>query len=230
MNTFKYAVFAFELEGLAEDLRIVDTVQASFQKLAKAVGAFVQVVKSMEQAGPAIDAFKEKNCGSAYNLAVINLNQFPSAPELEFLLGEKVLGDPRSIFLVSLRGIQAPIYSVARVKVEREAQRIAEGSLYGAPSCVDTYTPANRAETAARVAEVLNAYLEEDELREKARLSGTVLPSALSPATELMRRSSTVFFGRRPGQTSTFMRPASRAAANQATKPDGTGTSGTARP
>jgi hypothetical protein len=229
MSTFKYAVFAFELEGLAEDLRIMDAVAAAFQKLPKAAGAFVQVVKSMGQAGPVIDAFKEKSCGSAYNLAVINLNQFPSAPELEFLLGEKVLGDPRSVFLVSLRGIQAPIYSVARVKVEREAQRVAEGSLYGAPSCVDTYTPANRAETAARVAGILNAYLEEDELREKARLSGTVLPSALSPATEMMRRSNTVFFGRRPGQTSAFMRPASKGARGQETQANGAGANGTIR-
>jgi hypothetical protein len=226
MEAFKYAIFAFEPEGLVEDLKVVDAVCAEFKKQPKSASASVQVVKSVDAAGPVIDAFKAKTCGSAYNVALLNLNQFPSAPELEFLLSVPVLGDPRSVFLVSLRSIQAPIYSVARVKVEREALKIAQGTLVGAPSCIDTYTAANRAETATRVAQILNAYLEEEDMREKAKLTGMVLPSALSPATELMQRATTIFFGRRSGKTSAIMRPVSKIMANDSRPEGGSSSSG----
>jgi hypothetical protein len=226
MSAFKYAILAFEQEDLAEDLRVVDSICAEFQKQPHSASASLQVVKSVDAAGPVIDAFKARNCGSAYNVALLNLNQFPSAPELEFLLSVPVLGDPRAIFLVSLRTIQAPIYSVARVKVEREALKISQGTLAGAPSCIDTYTTANRAETAGRVAQILNAYLEEEEMREKAKLTGMSLPSALSPATELMQRSSTVFFGRRSSKTSAFMRPVSRTTQDDARTHGGASDSG----
>jgi hypothetical protein len=47
-----------------------------------------------------VQEFRAKACGSAYNIALINLNQFPSADLLEFLLSSSVLGDPWTAFVM----------------------------------------------------------------------------------------------------------------------------------
>ena len=198
MEEFKYAIFGFEQAALPDELRIVDLIIQEFQKLPHAQDTRFEVSGSLDAAGAEIDAFKAKTCGSAYNLALFNLNQFSSPAELTFLLGAKVLGDPRSVFLATLRTIHGPVYSIAREKVEREAEAIAQGTLHGAPSCIDSYTSAGRTESAALSAQILNAHLEETEQRARTKQTGIIFPNVFSKASELMRRSTTIFCGHRP--------------------------------
>jgi hypothetical protein len=197
MQAFKYAIFSLELASLPEELRIVETVEKHFKRQATAPDTLFQTCGTIDEAAAMIDDFKNKTCGSAYNVALINLNLFSSPEELSFLLGGQVLGDPRTIFMVTLRGIQGPTYAIAREKVEREADAIMQGVRHGAPSCVDSYTAQGRPESAQRIAEILNAFLEEEEQRMKNRQTGIVLPHALSKAHDLMRRTTTIFCGHR---------------------------------
>lgn len=197
MDAFKYAIFTLELASLPEDQRIVAMVHGQFKRQRMVHETLFQSADSIEQAAAHIDEFKAKTCGSAYNVALINLNQMSSPEELAFLLGGSVLGDPRTIFMVTLRGIHGPTYGIARDKVEREADLIMQGQRQGAPSCVDSYTPAGRAESAQRIAEILNAFLEEEEERAKTRQTGMITPHTISKAYDLMRRTGTIFCGHR---------------------------------
>ncbi len=202
MEAFKYSIFALELAALPDDLRLVGLISEKFKTLPHGQDTLFQTSSSVDEAGAQIDAFKAKTCGSAYNLALINLNQFSTPEELAFLLSGKVLGDPRSVFLATLRSIHGPVYSIAREKVEREAEAIAKGALHGAPSCIDSYTAAGRVESATLIAQILDAHLEEMEQRARSKQTGMIIPNALSKAGELMRRSTTIFFGHRSGTKS----------------------------
>ncbi|MCW8133220.1 MAG: hypothetical protein KIS92_22940 [Planctomycetota bacterium] len=197
MDAFKYAIFSLELATLPEEQRIVEQVEGHFKRLRLAQETLFQRASSLEEAAALIDDFKAKTCGSAYNVALINLNLMSSPEELAFLLGGPVLGDPRTIFMVTLRGIHGPTYAIARDKVEREADLIMQGQRQGAPSCVDSYTAAGRPESAQRIAEILNAFLEEEEERVKSRQTGVYVPHTFSKAHDLMRRTTTIFCGHR---------------------------------
>ena len=193
---FKYSIFGFEETGLAKELRIVEQIKDLFFKLPYGKETLLQIAGSMDEAAKLIDQYKARSCGSAYNLALVNLNRYPSEGELSFLLGAAVLGDPRTVFLNTLRNTQGATYTWAREKVEREAEWIAMGRMSGAPSCIDAYSSVNRMETAERAAQILNAHLEEDEMRSNARRTGKPLP-VLSPTSEIMKKSKTVVWGRR---------------------------------
>jgi len=205
MQEFKYAIFALEFQTLPEELKIVDLVEAEFKRQPLAQDTLFQKAGSIDEAAVLIDDFKAKTCGSAYNVAIVNLNLLASPEELSFLLSGAVLGDPRTVFMVTLRGIQGQTYAIAREKVEREAEAISSGSRFGAPSCVDSYTAQGRPDSAQRIGEILNAFLEEEEQRIKNRQTGIVLPHVLSKAHDLMRRTNTIFCGHRPHSNSSVM-------------------------
>lgn len=195
---FKYAIFAYEDAGLADNLKVVDELARAFAEQPHGADTAFHVTRTMDEAGDAIDGFKARNCGSAYSLAVLNLNNFPSAPELEFLLSGPVLGDPKTVFLASMRAIKGPAYAFARAKVDRENNRIVRESLFGAPSCVEFYAPDRIPETAVLVAEVLNAILDDKDASSRSRQTGMVLRARDSKAREAMGRSATLYAGRYP--------------------------------
>ena len=63
------------------------------------------IADSLDEAAVCVDTFKAKNCGSAYTLAVLNLNMFGSSDEFNFMMQASVLGDPRMIFIASLKSM-----------------------------------------------------------------------------------------------------------------------------
>jgi len=201
METFKFAIFALELAGLPEDIRLAKAIGEAFDKLPLAKDTLFQTAGSIDEAASTIDQFKSKTCGSAYSVAVLNLNQLNQPEELSFLLSRDVLGDPRTIFLATLRGIQGPVYSIASEKVEREAGAIAQGKRNGAPSCIESYNTGGRAESSQRIAEILNALLVEEEQRAKTKQTGVFVPHILSRAHDLMRKTTSIYCGYRPGKT-----------------------------
>jgi len=196
MQPFKYAIFGFEIGALPAEQQILARISREFLKQPMSKDTLFQWANNLEDAAPLIDQFKAKTCGSAYNVALININQLASDQELSFLLSGRVLGDPRTVFLASLRFFQGPVYSMAREKVEREAETLAATAAYGAPSCIETYAPIDLDERVPSVARLLNAYLEDEDLRAKSRQTMQSLPR-ISKAAELMRQSTTAFFGRR---------------------------------
>jgi hypothetical protein len=213
-GVFKYALFVFENAGLAEELRICDRAVALFGSLPFAKAAVVQRATSPAEAAHQIDEFRARNCGSGFNAALMNLSGIQERAPLELLLGSEALGDPRTLFLASLRAIQGPIYQLAREKVDREGERVFEGAMPPPGSCLDTYSPNTREEVAARAARLLVAYLQDEEERTSRRSSATVV-LGLTHAGRLMRETPNLYCGRRADQSwgrkrdSGFFRPVS---------------------
>lgn len=183
------AIFLYESESVPAELKVMREIAAEFSRLPDVSTTLVHVAHSIEQAVPIIEQFKVRTCCSPYSLAVINLNMMNNVEELQFLMQQDVLGDPRTIFLASLRFMVGDTYTFARDKVQREAQP----SETRATSCLDCYAPSTRNEVFARVSHLMAAYLREADELAKARSEGGEGMS--SKATELMRKSHTVYFG-----------------------------------
>jgi cytochrome c553 len=190
VSDFRHAIFLFESEGVPEELRVIDGVVAAFAERPEATKTLAMHSRGIDDAALQLDNFKARTCGSPVTLAIINLNMFPSVKELQFLMQLDVLGDPRTIFLASLKYMSGEIYTFAREKVARESEVIDR-----TPSCIDCYGAPNRDNVYPRVAELSSAYLIEAETREeKLRNRGDV---ALEPAAvQLLRKSETTFFGK----------------------------------
>lgn len=190
MPDYKRAIFMFEAEALPDDLKVVKSIAEEFQTLPEARTTLVQVAHTLEEAAPQLDNFKALMCGSSYSLAVINLNMMTRVEEIDFLLRRDVLGDPRTIFLGSLRYLVGEAYALAREKVQRENQNPKGHS----PSCLDCYSAHNREEAAPRVSGLAVAYLHELEELEKARREGRIL-AGQGQAAAFQKKSATTFFG-----------------------------------
>lgn len=188
MDDFKDAIFIYETADLPADLKVVDGIYEEFEVLPEAQTTLVQLAHNLEQAAPLIDAFKARTCGSPYTLAIINLNMFHT-DELNFILRPDVLGDPRTIFLASLKYMAGDAYALARDKSLRESERTDRS-----PSCVDCYGEQNRDSIFTRVSQLAAAYLREAEARTQARRRGQLLPA--EAAVEAMKKSQTTFFGK----------------------------------
>jgi len=181
---FKDAIFMYEPAAVPDELKVIRGVAIAFARLPEMATTLVHVAHSLDEAAPMIEQFKTKSCNSPYSLAVINLNMLTDVNELRLLLQQDVLGDPRTIFLASLRYMIGDAYALAREKVQREAQPPETRST----SCLDCYAPSTRNEVFDRVSHLAAAYLREAE--EMTRTNG-----ASTKAADLMRKSHTVFFG-----------------------------------
>lgn len=190
MADYQYAVFMYESAAVPDDLKVIGAVSEAFRALAPIAPTLVQIAHTLEDAAHLIDQFRVQTCGSSYSLAIINLNMMTDVKEVNFLLKSDVLGDPRVIFLTSLKFMVGEAYSLARDKIQRETA--APGL---STSCVDCYSSANRADVPARIAELAHAYLREAEELEKARREGTV-GMVDSSASEILRKSQTAFYGK----------------------------------
>ena len=207
IGAYRESLFAFETKDLPDALKIVGEITGrSFARHEESRTTLVQFADSMEEAAKMIDEFKARACGSAYSLALINLTNFPSREEFEFLMSRQVLGDPRTIFLCSLRGLSGDIYRLARAKVEREARMVSDGMLVGTPSCIENYSPANRDEKAGFIAEVLAAYVRECDVRARKGSRMPVYDEEAFQALKVLKKSDTSFYGLRPGGGTSFMR------------------------
>ncbi len=173
--------------------RLLDRITCQFEDSEYAEFTLLQTAHSMEEAAEMIDSFKAKTCGSAYSIALINLNHFPDNRFMDLLMSERGLGDPWTIFQATLRSIDGPLYALARDKVEREDEEVGSAGKSGIPSCIDAYTPNTLEEAAERVCEILCARLEELETRAKLRKTGRF--TSISPTEKAMRKSNTTFFG-----------------------------------
>jgi len=191
MEEFKDAIFMFESAALPADLQVVDGVAERFAIQPEAETTLIHLVHSLEEAAEKIDWFKAKTCGSAYSLAIININMMSHVDELKFLLRGDVLGDPRTIFLASLRYMVGDIYGYARDKVTRESDDEEKGR---SPSCISTYGAVSREETWLMISDLCTAYLREAEERAKARLRGETVMEG--KAEEMLRKSGTAFYGK----------------------------------
>jgi hypothetical protein len=199
VEEFKDAVFLYESSALPPELQIVDGVAERFAVQPESETTLIHLCHSLEEAAEKIDWFKAKTCGSAYSLAIININMMTHVDELKFLLRGDVVGDPRTIFLASLRYMVGDIYAFARDKVTRESDEEKGRS----PSCISTYGATSREDTWQLASDLCTAYLREADERAKARARGeTVLEGK---AEEMLRKSGTAFHGknlrRPPGMT-----------------------------
>ncbi len=206
MVSFERGLFALEMSSVPEELRVVDVILDAFREMPHAEGTLIQKATSLEMAAIMIDNFKAKTCGSPYSSALFNLTGISSPDELSFLLGNSVTGNPPTVFMVTLKEMQGPVYSVAREKVDREADAGVVDPGRGAPSCIDSYSQSSKAEAGARAAAFLNAYQEEKLELQKAKQTGVIMPAAISPALDLMRQSTTTFCGRRYKRMTGIMR------------------------
>jgi hypothetical protein len=191
VEEFKDAIFVFEAASLPPELQVVQGIADKFKTTPEGATTLVQICRTMDEAAITLDDFKAKTCGSAYSLAVINLNAFPSLAELKFLMSPPVVGDPQTVFVASLKYMNGDLTAFAREKVQRESEQGGR-----TPSCVDSYSAANLEETHGRISELLCAYLREAEERAKAKRSGTAFFGS-SAAEELLRKSGTAFYGRK---------------------------------
>lgn len=191
MADFKYAVFMFESAALPDELKVIRAVREAFCVLPATAPTLVQTAYVLEDAAHLIDQFKVQTCGSAYSLAIINLNMMADVKEVDFLLRGDVLGNPRTIFLTSLKYMVGDAYSRARDKIQGESATPGLSS-----SCVDCYSAANRNDVPQRIAELAHAYLREAEELEKARRSGTFNSLADPSASQILQKSQTAFFGK----------------------------------
>ena len=198
MDVWKDAIFVFESAAVPDELKIVDQITASFKKLPESETTLVQVCHGLDAAAVCIDGFKAKTCGSAYSMAVINLNMFGTREEFNFLMQPSVLGDPRIVFLASLKSMTGECYAFAKNKVNRESE-----TQFGAPSCIDCYASNNREEAADRLAKLMVAYLLEGEQRLQAKRNGTQVLLD-SEALRQLKTSSTTYYGTRGRSTGVF--------------------------
>lgn|GEM_PF-2007944 len=195
---FKNAIFLFELKEVPPELQVISGIAEAFGQFNEASRTLVQQSRALEDAAVTIDDFKARTCGSAYSLAIINLNFMTDIREIEFLLRPNVLGDPRTIFMASLRYMVGDAYGLAKDKVQRENE-CRERS----PSCIDCYSSSNRDEVFPRISVLSSAYLLESEEWAKGKREGRT--GVLSThASRLLTKSSTGFFGR--GMTSGIYR------------------------
>jgi hypothetical protein len=204
---FKDAIFAYESAALPAELKIVDGCVEKFKALPEAATTLVQVAHTLDEAATLIDQFKIQTCGSTYSLALINISMLADVQELKFLLRVDVVGDPRTIFVASLRYMTGDIYAYAKDKVQRENE-IKERTA----SCIDCYGAGGHEETLTRTAQLMAAYLREAEARAEAKRQGISVVGE-SPAETLLRKSTTTFYGRRfkgsrpPGAASSSTQP-----------------------
>lgn len=190
MSDFRHAVFFFEAAEVPEDLRVTDGILAAFANRPEAGKTLAISARTIDDAAQQLDSFKARTCNSPVTLALLNLNMFPSVKELEFLLQGNVLGNPRTIFLASLKYMSGEIYALARDKVAAESA-VPDRT----PSCIDCYGAPNRNSVFPRVAELIGAYLQEAELRDMAMRNRS--DHQLEPAAvQLLRKSETTFFGK----------------------------------
>lgn len=188
MLDFKDSIFLYEPVNVPAELKVVEGIAKLFEAVPGST-TYVQFASTLESAAVQIDDFKSKTCGSPYSLAVINLNMMTDVREIDFILNPRVLGDPRVIFLASLKYMVGEAYALAREKVQRE-----NGILGRSGSCLDCYGAANRDDVYARISGLAAAYLREAEEFENARRDGRLTMPPAS-ATELLRKSTTTFFG-----------------------------------
>lgn len=198
MDAWKDAIFMFESAAVPDELKIIEHIAVEFRKLSPDTSTLLQICHSLEHAASSIDAFKAKTCGSAYSLAIVNLNMFGTREEFNFLMQPTVLGDPHIIFLASLKSMAGDCYAFAKNKVNRESE-----TAFGAPSCIDCYAASNREEAAGRLAKLAVAYLQEAEERLKAKRSGTAILLD-SEALRQLRSSTTTYYGTRGRSTGMF--------------------------
>lgn len=191
MPEFKDAIFAYEAAALPAELKIVDGCVEKFRTLPEADATLVQVAHSLDEAATLIDQFKAQTCGSTYSLGLININMLADVQELKFLLRVDIVGDPRTIFMASLRYMTGDIYAYTKDKVHRESE-IKERTA----SCIDCYGVGAHEETHARIAALMAAYLREAEARAEAKRKGIQVVGE-SPAEALLRKSTTTFYARR---------------------------------
>ena len=199
MDAWKDAIFLFESAAVPDELKLIDLIAANFKTLPGGEATLLQACHTLDDAAVGIDSFKAKTCGSAYSLAIINLNHFGTREEFNFLMQPTLLGDPRIIFLASLKSMAGESYTFAKNKVNREAD-----TSYGAPSCIDCYAASNREEAAPRLALLAKAYLKEGEKRMEAKRSGTAILLD-TEALQQLRVSTTTYYGNR-GRTSGVFR------------------------
>jgi len=199
VDTWKDAIFMFESAQVPPELKIVDQIAENFRATPESQMVLVQVCHSLDEAAVTIDSFKARTCGSAYTMAVINLNMFGTREEFNFMMQPSVLGDPRTIYLASLKSMAGEGYTYAKNKVNRESD-----TQFGAPSCIDCYGASNRDETAARLSTLLVAYLQEEAERLQAKRSGTQILLD-SEALRQLKSSTSIYFGNR-GRVSGFYR------------------------
>lgn len=190
MKDFKDAIFVFEMAAVPPELCVAAPLTEALNQLPEAATTLVDTADTLERAALLIDEFKAKTCGSPYSLAIINLNLMNDVRELEFLLRPNVLGDPRTIFLASLRYMEGAAYGLARDKVQRESEIRGRS-----PSCIYRYGASNREELYKPVSEIAAAYLREAEEFVKARHAGGNPSLVDTHATKLLKKSETAFFG-----------------------------------
>ncbi len=190
MADYKNAIFLYETDLLPPELKVISEIANRFKALPALAATLVQTCHTMQEATKTIDDFKSRSCGSPYTLAVINLNMFPGAKELDLLLQSNMLGDPRAIFLVSLRFMVGEAYLMAKAKLRRETD-----SKLKSPSCINCYAAPNREELIARVSQLGEAYLQEAEEQGRAKQSGE--SGSQARVAQLMKKSETVFYIRK---------------------------------
>src|SRR5437762_10570953 len=74
--SFKDALFVLEMGELSEDLKVCAEIVREFKKTAEASTTYIEMSTSVDDACQKIDTFKNRNCGSAFSIALINLNLF----------------------------------------------------------------------------------------------------------------------------------------------------------
>lgn len=191
MDHFKDAIFCYEDASVPDELKVIGRLYKLINSIPQS-GTLVHLSQSLETAAETIDEFKARTCGSPYSLAIINLNEIKTRQELLFLLRTEVLGDPRTIFLSSLRHVNDQVYALAKEKVMFEANDTGRS-----PSCIDCYSANNRDELCARASKLACAYIREAEERQNAKRSGLHAALTPKPATDMLKRSATAFHGRK---------------------------------
>ena len=190
---FKDALFVFRDAALPDDLKVCGEIVSEFRKTPEAQATCIVMAHSVEKSAMKIDDFKNQNCGSGFTLAIFNLNLFDGLDELKFLMQKKVLGDPRTIFIGSMRHMAGPVYAEARSKIIREDEL-----RMGAPSCIDSYGVSTRADVPARISRLAAAYLRDSEERTKVgKQASSLYLQRTSPAIEELLKIPTAFYGSR---------------------------------
>jgi cytochrome c553 len=184
----------FESSGIPAELSVAEGLRTAFSLLPEAQNTLVMLAQSLEQAAPVLDDFKARTCGSPVTLGVINLSAMPSLRDLDFLLKNAVLGDPRTVFLASLKTVDGECYARAREKVTRESADVNRS-----PSCIDCYGAPNRDEVYPRISQLIAAYIRETEQREATLRTRGAVALEDSMAIKLLKKSETTFFGRSRG-------------------------------